>query len=415
MNRLALKATSRTWLRNGHRYVVNTTATLESDVTAGTVNDADIGEYIAASAALHCSDGWADVGRALEASVNGNSGIAVHLGYYAALRAAMSFLASQGIGVLNKKHVVITRKGVRVTNGMTHEFAWDALGLWLTLPDSPKEFGSLIVADAYDLAIWLDAFEPGFLMSRIWTQWMQQVGLDSVRFIDDRTNRNDASYRPDGINPRRAAAVRDTAQLLSGVWQLGEPTDGPFNELNRHFLRLAIESAGVVLGLVGAAFEDAVNAMVAKVIPDLGARARYVDFLMRRRSPADHLVLRIARRPSGGRDQEGLEVIARAVLLLVFATAEADYMLGNAHYRRDELRFWWKELGADRGLWSAGRFPSSSDALWPDVSKALDRLQRWIDGNKAVKPSRHVWHRELRDPLAVLAGCERIALWGLRL
>lgn len=63
---------------------------------------------MAASVIVHCFDGWSYLGRALEAEMAGDPQTAVHLGYYAELRAAMSVLASDEIGVFRNKHAVFT-------------------------------------------------------------------------------------------------------------------------------------------------------------------------------------------------------------------------------------------------------------------------------------------------------------------
>lgn len=84
------------WLGAGNRYAANVINQLKTDLTSGSVDDSDLGQYLAASVPLHCADGWAYLGRALDCHFRGDSDGARHLGYYAELRAALAFLAAQG-------------------------------------------------------------------------------------------------------------------------------------------------------------------------------------------------------------------------------------------------------------------------------------------------------------------------------
>ena len=70
---------------------------LEDDAKAARINEPHFREYVAASAPTHLIDGWSYLARAIDALLRGDAPAAVHLGYYAELRAAMSLLAGGGI------------------------------------------------------------------------------------------------------------------------------------------------------------------------------------------------------------------------------------------------------------------------------------------------------------------------------
>ena len=53
----------------------------------GEIEEPDLVDYIAVSAFVHCFDGWTFLARALESELAGNPGVAMHLAYYAELRA----------------------------------------------------------------------------------------------------------------------------------------------------------------------------------------------------------------------------------------------------------------------------------------------------------------------------------------
>jgi len=67
--------------------------------------------FIAASSLSHSLDGWGYLAHAVESLLKGDKGIAVHLAYYAELRATMSFLACEGIGALNHLHFCTDSSG----------------------------------------------------------------------------------------------------------------------------------------------------------------------------------------------------------------------------------------------------------------------------------------------------------------
>ena len=71
------------------------------------ITNNEINTYISASSISHLIDSWGYLSGAISSLLNGNKPIAIHLAYYSELRAVMSFLASEGIGVFNNQHVGI--------------------------------------------------------------------------------------------------------------------------------------------------------------------------------------------------------------------------------------------------------------------------------------------------------------------
>src|SRR5262245_50036590 len=86
------------WLQTNNKYRVRCTHRYECDLKASppTVDHAGLTSYIAASGPCHVVDGWSFLGRAVDAALHGDPYTAIHLGYYAELRAAMSLLACEG-------------------------------------------------------------------------------------------------------------------------------------------------------------------------------------------------------------------------------------------------------------------------------------------------------------------------------
>src|SRR5687767_14472213 len=90
-------ARSSKWINKGNRYRVNCTDQYETDIKAHppAVDHPHLTSYIAASGPCHLIDGWSFLGRSIDAALRSDSYTAIHLGYYAELRAAMAILACE--------------------------------------------------------------------------------------------------------------------------------------------------------------------------------------------------------------------------------------------------------------------------------------------------------------------------------
>src|SRR5579862_9418268 len=96
------------WLGSRNRYVDEPYKIIKSDLTSHKqLSHKQLREYICASAILHCKDGWEYFSNAVNSILKGNSSNSVHFAYYAELRASLSFLASDGIGVFNGYNIYV--------------------------------------------------------------------------------------------------------------------------------------------------------------------------------------------------------------------------------------------------------------------------------------------------------------------
>ena len=122
------------WLGKTNRYLKNVVNRLKIDHPLSAHYQRNLAQYIAASSILHANDGWCYLGRAVSALMNGDPHRSLHLAYYAELRAAMALLASEGVGIFNKKHYVLNgpNMATRLSSSQgTHRIAWDALEFWM--------------------------------------------------------------------------------------------------------------------------------------------------------------------------------------------------------------------------------------------------------------------------------------------
>ena len=155
--------------------------------------------------------------------------------------------------------------------------------------------------------------------------------------------------------------------------------------------------------------------MIRSVAPGGLTEAGWSDFFRRISDPVTPPLLQEA---SGtvevDHPRHHLQVIARATLLLRVSTGACALMLDAAGVGRSDLEFWWRSLGEDRGLWEPGDEPDEFIDLWSDVNHELDNSEEW-ETSPSAGTSFASWRKEQSHTIAVLGGCERIALWGLGL
>lgn len=405
------KKTGVAWL-NHNRYA-HDTATLVGKEGPTKIHAGKLRLYVAASVPLHHSDGWGFMARACDAMFKGDWPNAIHLGYYAELRAAMSLLAAEGIGVLNRTHVCLDRRGgVRlVENISTHRFVWAALDSWTRRPTSLSAVLSSIAVASRPLTDWLSsAGSPAQLHQLLVGKWLRAWSLDIRRMAEDRNLRNRASYRPSGVRGCQRAGFTNCMTPIADVWRSCEPSvGGSFPNLDRHLLRLALDQSYRALKgsrRVGPAFERYIDRSLA-VVGDQGLR----PFLLRQESPDDSQLLRWASK-AGGPDSPQ-PVLARATILLRLASAVTASLLRAAAFDRDELRFWWEPYGLNHGLWDFGGEPEEFTDLWADVEAPLQVVEQFGGGEEPGTSSiASLWSR-LSDSLVPLSQCERVALWSI--
>jgi hypothetical protein len=163
-------------------------------------------------------------------------------------------------------------------------------------------------------------------------------------------------------------------------------------------------------------FETMLDALLREVAPSGLPTQQWKGFLTRGMDPGDSVLIREGRGTVGARDPgHHIQVIARATLLLRVATGACALLLREVGFDRSELRFWWKSLGEERGLWEPDNLPDEFVDLWSDVDASLDDIHPWIAGTDQATPSLARWRRECSYAVSVLGECERIALWGLGL
>lgn len=417
------------WLAARNRYAVDCVERIRQDTSpAGHLRRGQLASYIAASSVIHCMDGWGYVARAVEADLSGDIDAARHLGYYAELRAAMSILASAGLGVFKNKHFVVkTIRNCEVVAGPTHEFIWEALKIWANQRPATDLILRVICPGGKPLSEWLTHFPPATgvaFRGALAQKWLLRCGLDIERLAQDRDARNESSYRPSSIVNRRHPTLAQGLDFIEHFWRAHEPSGlNPFKEIDRHLLRRSLAAAfkathasGLRPQRMPAQYARLLEPVFHAMLPTGGdfTDDEWKDFLNYREQPNDnHLVLYAESSDPVSSPLHHMQVVARATLLLRVATGAArENLNGLRDVDRNHLKFWWRPIGESRGLWEAGAIPAHFSDLWLDIDASLDRLQSWrsTGGN-----SRKALFSGAADVIRSLSSCERVALWSLGL
>lgn len=415
MVRLRRSATKGFWLRG--RYASDIIKTLKRERQSSLPHEMhELSRYIAASVPLHCADGWVLLARSASALLSGDWANAIHLSYYAELRATMSFLASQGIGVFDNYHLVMDPQGNgRPVKANTHDFAWKALTVWSENTQGTSILSHLNV-EGITIADWLDQAGVGAAsQSELARDWLNAWSLDLQMFGADLKSRNTVSYRPTRLKRAVAVDAKRCFDHVTSIWRAYEPDVKGSFAVDRHLLRIALEKG--FKSVFGNQWRKRMKEEMPRTITALALSDEksetLVPFFMRQLSVDDHMILTAAARTSqrlSGIDG-ALPVMARASLMLRLASAVCATHLRNAQLGKDALRFWWQQYGEDLALWET--VPDDLADLWQDIKDILPDAEDWREkqGESRVNPAR--MEHELGAYLPQLASFHRACLWAI--
>lgn len=395
------------WLAIGNRYRLDCIHQYKADLDSHTVNDTDLVRYVSASCPTHVIDGWAFLGRAVDAALRGDSYGAIHMAYYAELRAAMSVLAGQGIGVFSREHPILDKTGrskkYAAPKSGTHAMIWPMLHYWSTLKRGTSLLNRLITPKGNSLSQWLEYTGSKISIKAIAEDWLSTWGLDLVGLDGDHERRNEVSYRPSEFKHPPVLDTLKSTQFVEELWTLFEPgSNGSFPSLEQELVRrarrrridkepIAIDSTRLGLSTQEATY--------------------WKSFLDRDNSPIP-IQLAEKNEPISSATAH-LGVISRAALLLFVATTAARRMLAGAGYSREDMRFWWGSYGISRGLWRSPDDISSPTDCWADIERAITDSAKWRSTQTGAPPPLREWRQSQSLSLADFTGFELVGIWGL--
>ncbi len=337
--------------------------------------DDDRCAYISASALLHVLDGWRYLARAANALCMGDPNAAIHLAYYAELRAGMAVLAAEGIGVFDRAHYCITANGTLRLQGElgTHPAVWALLRAWADVPGSATRalnslwFGGCTLAD---WTSWAIRGGGGTLASSdLAATWIRAWSLDIKELGQDRFRRNEASYRPSGMIglPAADASAEATATLVN-AWSALAPSGGEGGvELDGELLFLALER---VRG--GREWPELLDNVSAAAETDGAAVPSYSRaWLESRVGEPEHWLIDTA---SDSQSSSAAPILSRAALLLRLASAMTRQVALDAQWSGSDLRQWWSAVGVHSGFVRSPGDWDDPPTLYDEVAAAVDQI-----------------------------------------
>ena len=423
------------WLDLKNRYSDNCIPNIRTDIQdlqnypLGK-NNKDLAQYIAASAPLHCFDGWSYLGRAIECHNRGDTDNARHLAYYAELRATMSILACQGIGIFDDQHIIVDANEIckiLPKNGnnnrpiRTHIITWLAFEHWTKLPLAISFISEIIQPRNKPLNEWLDSFvdsDQGYKIIAI--DMTKSWGLDLQRFESDRDRRNVSSYRPNRIITPKLQIFNENIKYLCDFWDLfGSSENFKFEKLDIFLLRKYIHTLFSNTNNCDCysisnidKFERKIDKLVKKM--NLGVNdEQFFRYFLFNPYLDDPTVISEAEKKNSIEDfNQHIQVISRASLLLRLASGGCSQLFNVAHFSSQDIEFWWKSIGIERGLWMPGYEPDDFMDLWADIEILLEDTKEHECNNRNPGLNLADFHNTHSKTLLKLGECERIALWG---
>lgn len=424
---LAGNFSSSSWL-GPNRYATDAQGVIHSEKSAGTRHDpAELAEYVAASLPVHCLDGWGFLSGAVGELLNGDWQVALHLGYYAELRAATCLLGSIGIGTFNDYHVVLddSTDYKTIRNFPTHKFVWQVFEWWAKQTD-PFPLGKIRVALAGvtdTIEDWIDVAAPGSTFAAfIAKEFLDSWSIDLKILSDDHTLRNTVSYRPTRIITPIPLDARVICERMLDHWRACEPAAGSsFQVLDVELLGRSLEMVYKALPKpsgVSTTLSDFVRVALEKRRPssdpefdrELAVLSGAVT------STATPIFTAAAIEGDATKPDGVLPVLARALLLLRLASAACAYHTQAAGFSESDVQFWWEPLGEDCGLWESSGPPTTLSDLWQDAAAAIDVIESKLSASSGPLSTWDLWrHAEDAQALHELGRFQRPGLWSLGL
>ncbi|MEZ4830288.1 MAG: hypothetical protein R3C61_28985 [Bacteroidia bacterium] len=393
----------------------------------------DVFTYIAASSISHVLDGWEYLSNAINALINGNDGISIHMAYYAELRAVMSLLAAEGIGVFSDVHIGLQNRSTFDTfskyrrkerkNGSakvfenkigTHVFAWKAWEKWcLSILKPSYNLLQMFRVNGHPFTELLVGFHPQatqIASSPIAKNWLKEWAFDVRKYENDREMRNFVSYRPQNISEFTPSIdFKKTINCIFTLFKVLSPTSlSPFDYLDKLLFKELIDKLyenPVIYQSNRGSKEDLIN----DAFENLGMSLDNVTKrILLSQTPLEqtHLVFSESKKHIS----EPLPVISRAILLLRVSTGFVSNLLKDAGIDKAELNFIWEKYAFNNGFWNTNVPISDFHKLWDDVELEYSTIEASLD---SLENSPFSIKNRSDVNLGKLTQFNRSALWGL--
>ncbi|HEX7905843.1 MAG TPA: hypothetical protein VF487_18355 [Chitinophagaceae bacterium] len=390
----------------------------------------DAKTYLAAASFVHCKDGWQYLSNAVDSIFKGDSKTAIHLAYYAELRAAMSFLASEGIGILNSVHYCLdtasniirdpksnfnTHQGKFIGWG-THRFIWECLKSFSN--STHKNVNHLLESfwhNGLSFDKWIGHIPHTnsiTVISEIIKLWIKEWSFDISYFKDDREGRNTASYGPSKFKDFGTTDCKIAIEAYSSSLRLLEPDSvNRFSLLDKYLFKLLflkiyteITNNGITISLSDLLDQTFVNAG-----KPMDASLQTIIL-----SPHDHPL--IAASKDTVIDTLGnikpFTIFSRALLLSRVATGSVANLLKKAAITKNELDFFFNYCGVEHGFWKPASPIAAFEDLWTELSDSIIDIDTWVSTQPAPLDLR-TFNDGQAENLTIYKQINRVNYWGI--
>jgi len=425
-NRIKLFLQDKSWMRKRNRYLTKTIENIKNDLQGNGYKHKELNEYIAASVITHALDAWSYFGRAISALLLGDTFISKHLLYYSELRSAMSILAAQGVGVFDDTHFYIKTKDrcypIR-RKGRTHSFVWQAIDYWINNLDSVNDIFKIINPENIPLENWIDNFGiPPGMKNVIIKNWLKSIGFDLQIFEVDRNARNEVSYRPTTINKNFDLDYFKVLENIISCWKLCEPkTNYGLPKVDEilisNFFYIAFKQSG----------KRSIKQAPIKFGKRLKQTLESIGMPNERKEYWVNLICDVNRFENVRDIFDYIKIknisdvnfifgmLYRALFLLRISVAFCEYLIKSNSINKEDLEFWWAEIGYTYGLWNDHSSLEYFSDLWEDISFELDTLNDIINETSSADTSQYDIYNSSHISTAKLSSFERVHLWSIGL
>lgn len=413
------------WLSSENRYSIDTIERIKKDTTGDLEPDAaELNEYIAASILPHSLDAWSYFGRAVGVMLNGDLNTAKHLLYYSELRSALAILASQGIGVFDRKHFVINSidSVLKISNVQTHDFAWKALDYWTTQLDAPNILLEKIYPEKnVNLDNWLQEFSI-FDSTRedLIKKFLLEVGFDLKSYTEDHDARNLVSYRPTSLGELSVDSYQTILERIKQCWKLCEPsTSNSFKKLDELLLKKLLQVSFKGTHKYKKSYLQAHKQFADKLIlmlENLGIgnlRKKYWKNYLLSTSSNDEVFSIIENNRDINSSNYIFGMLFRSLFLLrINSLLSKNCITSSRGASMGDLKFWTDRIIKNAGLANDIDTVSYFSDFWEDISDQLKDLDQWIE--KEELDINH-YNFQISNPISVprFSSFERVCLWGV--
>jgi hypothetical protein len=410
------------WLDKKNHYYNNCTKKLDNE--RNKIKKKDLSKYIAVSAFLHCYDGWRYQSKAINSILNGDLYTACHLGYYAELRAAMSLLASFGIGIFNYNHYIVNASGnaerIPIKNTGTHKIIWPILEYYSTNKKFISILLDIITINNITLNEFLNAYDISYKKKIITKNFIENWGIDLKQISIDRYARNETSYRPTGL--KKFYDNKKNISFICDFWELLDPrSSSSFEKIDHYLLRESIESIfkndqprGP--NVAHKQFDKKIKNMIFKVKLNSYQQEFLIKFLKRELYPDNHKVLSESNKKMNVNNPKTYyQIISRGLFLLRISTGLCERFLKKNSIDSEILHFWKKNILISNGIFNLSEYSGKIDYqdLYEDVNTAINEIIDWKNNNGSIYDNFAKFHADNSYSIKTLSDSQKVYVWSL--